>query len=439
MLSRTLRELRATEDERTKHAKEAQEIIDRASGENRARTDDEDADVAEHHAAIEHLTKNIRELEDQKDLEEKVAKAAGEIVEPAPPQNGGVELKDGIASVKGTFQTKTIGEQFVESEGYKTLLERVKSGNGVPQNVSTGPIEVKAGTLLEGGQGAGLIPVPQVVPGQVETLFQRTTIADILPSGQASSNSIRYIVEGTATEGAAAVAEGGDKPASDLALSTVDEPVQKIATILTTSDEMLEDVAAVRSYINGRLGLFVRIEEEDQLIRGNGTPPNISGFYDRAINVYGAGIVDNNAVALFKVINNTRGSSQLDVDHIFLHPDNWSATRLLTDTAGQFFGGGPFDATGAYGAGNMSNANRLAMDSLWNVPVTITTAVGSGTALVGAFQQGAQLFRRGGLTVEATNSHSDYFTKNLVAIRAEQREALAVYRPSAFTKVTGLD
>ena len=436
MLSRTKRELRAVEDKIAEEAKAATEIIEAASKEGRSRTDDENAQIAEHHKNLEVLKKNKRELEDQRDMEQAIQDSVPAI-EP-DPETKGVPLQNGIDSVRGTFQVKTIGEQFVESESYKALRDRIKAGNGVPQNVSTGPIEVKAGTLFEGGQGAGLIPVPQVVGGQVEKLFQRLTIADILPSGQASSNSLRYVVEGTATSGADTVSEGGDKPASDLALSTVDEPVQKIATILTVSDEMLEDAPAVQSYINGRLSLFVKIAEEDQLIRGTGTPPDISGFYDRAINVYGAGTVDNNAVALFKVINNTRGSSFLDVDHIFMHPDNWQATRLLQDGNQQFYGGGPF--TSAYGGPQgPSSANQLAGDTLWNVPVTITTAVGAGTALVGAFRQAAQLFRRGGLTVEATNAHSDYFTKNLVAIRAEQREALAVYRPSAFTKVTGLD
>ena len=385
MISRTRRELRQVEDQIVAKADEAKAIISGAEEEKRSKTDEENAEVAGFQKDIGHLQEMKRELEDQLTLEESVDKAVNEIKGTA--DDDGIPLKDGIDSVHGTFQVKTIGEQFVESEPFKRLLDRVKSGNGVPQGSSTGPVELKAGTLLEGGQGAGLIPVPQVVGGQVEKLFQRTTIADVLPTGQATSNSIRYIVEGTATEGATAVAEGEAKPASDLALSTVDEPVQKIATILTISDEMMEDVPAVTSYINGRLGTFIRIEEEDQLIRGNGTSPNISGFYDRAINVYGAGTVDDNAVALFKVINNTRGSSFLDVDHIFMHPDNWQATRLLQDDNGQFYGGGPFSATGAYGTGNMSQASRLGTDSLWNVPVTVTTATGAGTALVGAFSR----------------------------------------------------
>jgi HK97 family phage major capsid protein len=47
----------------------------------------------------------------------------------------------------------------------------------------------------------------------------------------------------------------------------------------------------------------------------------------------------------------------------------------------------------------------------------------------------AQVWRRGGLSVEATNSHADYFQRNLVAIRAEERLGLAVYRPTGFVEV----
>lgn len=59
-----------------------------------------------------------------------------------------------------------------------------------------------------------------------------------------------YMVEGTATSGAAGVAEAGNKPESTLAYSTTDEPVKKIATTLTISDEMLEDGGStIQSYL----------------------------------------------------------------------------------------------------------------------------------------------------------------------------------------------
>jgi HK97 family phage major capsid protein len=284
--------------------------------------------------------------------------------------------------------------------------------------------------------------VPQVVPGVVEKQFQRLTVADLIASGTTNSNTLRYVVEGTATSGAAGVLEGGVKPESTLALSTVDEPVKKVATTLTVSDEMLEDAAAVRSYIDGRLSLFVRIEEERQLMLGTGAA-EVNGITGRTgVNTYPAGTVDNNAIALFKALNGTRGSAFLEPDAIIMNPANWQVTRLLQDTAGQFYGGGPF--TGAYGGpqGPVSaSGGQLAggVDNIWGKPVVVTTAVGAGTALLGSFGQAAQVFRKSGLSVEASNSHDDYFVRNLVAIRAEQRLALAVYRPSAFTLVTGLD
>lgn len=51
--------------------------------------------------------------------------------------------------------------------------------------------------------------------------------------------------------------------------------------------------------------------------------------------------------------------------------------------------------------------------------------------LVGAFKLGAQVFDRWDARVEVGYVNDD-FTKNLVTILAEERLALAVYRPEAF-------
>ena len=40
--------------------------------------------------------------------------------------------------------------------------------------------------------------------------------------------------------------------------------------------------------------------------------------------------------------------------------------------------------------------------------------------------------------LRATNSHPDYFVRNLSMLRAEERLGLGVYRPAAFTEVRGL-
>ena len=81
---------------------------------------------------------------------------------------------------------------------------------------------------------------------------------------------------------------------------------------------------------------------------------------------------------------------------------------------------------------------QLLAPSLWGKPIAVSKSAIPGTALVGAFNAAAQLFRRTGLLIEGTNCDGDDFVRNLMTIRAELRAALAVYHGSAFCEVTGL-
>jgi Phage capsid family len=114
---------------------------------------------------------------------------------------------------------------------------------------------------------------------------------------------------------------------------------------------------------------------------------------------------------------------------------NWTTSRLQQDGAGQYFGGGPWG--GQYGSGSNAQTSSFSSSPYWGMQVFVSTVVGPGTALVGS-TQAATVWRRGRLTVSASDSHNDFFVRNLHMLRAEERLALAVYRPSAFCAVTGL-
>jgi HK97 family phage major capsid protein len=439
-MNRFERRKAAIETAMKEHADEFKAIYKKAEDEDRDPTTDERLEIERRIKAIETLKEemtgveeNIKTLDDVEDIGRKFGPAIS-------PLNR-VEMGDEPADRIIKSAQESIGEKFVNSEGYKSAVQLFKEGGRLPSNFSTGQVSLEAkGTLLEGagGGGGGLAAtVPQVVPGVVDKLFQGLTVADLFLQGQANTNSIRYVVEGTATSGAAGVAEAGLKPESTLGMTTTDEPIKKIATVLAVSDEMLEDAPQIQSYINGRLSLFVRIEEERQLVRGTSGGNEVQGLLtSRNVPIYGGGTaVGNRAVQLFKAMNGMRGSAFLEPDWIIANPADWEAMRLLTDSAGQFMGGGPF--MGQYGNNGMIGASGQATgaaDSIWNKPVYVTAAVGAGTAIVGS-RASAQVFRRGGLSVEATNSHSDYFQRNLVAIRAEERLGLAVYRPTGFVEV----
>jgi len=281
-------------------------------------------------------------------------------------------------------------------------------------------------TLTEGAGSGGSLVLPQYLPGIMQTLMRRLMVADLMASGTTNSNAITYMVETAFTNAAAPVLEGTAKPESALAFSSVTEAVRKIAHWLPVTEEMLEDVAAIASYIDARLRVGVQFVEEDQLVNGSGIAPNLLGILNRPglATAVARAAAESNADAIFRQIMAIYGSAFLMPDGVVINPKDWADTVLTKTAQGNYLTAGPFAP--------------IQSAQMWGLPVAVTPVVAIATAVVGAFQTAAQVFRRGGIRVESSNSHQDFFIKNLVAIRAEERLALAVYRPGAFGKVTGL-
>ncbi len=312
---------------------------------------------------------------------------------------------------------KTWGQQVVESEAFQAIAGRKGS------RFSSGAIELK-NLVTTDPVKPGVLPAT-AMPGVVDIRFRRMVVRDLLAQGQMDNPAVTYLVEKAITNAADAVARGGLKPESSLELDTVIEAAKKIATTLTTEDEILSDLSFARSYIDGRLRTFVQLKEEDELLNGSGTGQHLTGLLNRTGKApaitpeTGEPLVD----AIFRQITQIRTTAFLDPDGFVIHPLDWQAIRLLKDANGQYLAGGPF--FGPYGNGS------IAGDVLWGLPAVVTPAIAQGTVLVGAFQTACQVLQREGLTVEATNTNEDDFVHNRVTFRAEERLALAVYRPGA--------
>jgi HK97 family phage major capsid protein len=341
--------------------------------------------------------------------------------------------RDDAATEPKVEAAKSIGEAFTSSKGFQHVIGSDVKGS----TFTTGAVDVKA-TLTTAGGGVGLLQ-PQYMPGVLPLLFQRLTVADLMPNGASSGNSIIYMRESAVTNSAATVAEGGLKPASDINYAQVTETFKKIANTLKISDEMISDVPYVQSQVNGRLVFFVQQKEEQQLLGGLGTGSELLGILNRSgLTAAQAKSTDTAIDAIYKDITKIRTTAFVDPSAIVMHPTDWQGIRLSKDANNQYFAGGPF--TGAYGVGSGNNDRSVlgTSDNLWGLPVVVTTSATVGTAVVGAFNTCAEVFRKGGITVEATNANENDFLTNLIAIRAEERLALAVYRPAGFSTVTGL-
>jgi HK97 family phage major capsid protein len=283
-----------------------------------------------------------------------------------------------------------------------------------------------AATLTSDPASGGDLVTPDVRPGIFPGATRPLVVADLFAPGTTDSNAVTYMVETTFTNAADTVAEGAAKPESTITFDAVTDPVRKIATWIPATEEILEDVPQMRSYIDARLRLGVNLTEEDQLLNGTTTAPDIVGIRNRtglaADVVRGTDTVPDAIAKQMAAIQNT---TNLAPTGIVMNPADWLAVQLLKVDTGEYVGDGPFA--------------RPVAPTLWGLPVAVTTMMPAGTALVGAFRTAAQIFRKGGIRVEASNSHSDFFVKNLVAIRSEERLALAVYRPGAFGEVVGLN
>lgn len=336
------------------------------------------------------------------------------------------------ASVKERGRILSVGEQFVGSDAYKNFVKhgRIKGDVSVEAKGLFMPSESKATFDLA---GVGLDTATSYQAGPILLEQQRLTIRNLIPVGQTTLNSVPYIQETSYTNAATAVAEEGLKPEATFALNEATAPVRKIAVTAKVTDEMWNDFPMMRDYINGRLRFMVGQTEEDQLLNGSGTAPNLRGILNTSgiqTQALSGTAVDSIYKAMTKIRVASAGSGGFEPTGIVIHPNDWQDIRLSKDANNQYFGGGPF--TGPYGVGG------IAADRLWNLPVVVTTAITEGTALVGAWNLGAFIWQREGIAVEATNTNEDDFVYNRMTIRVEERLALAVIRPSAFCTVTGI-
>ncbi len=318
-------------------------------------------------------------------------------------------------------EVKSAGQEFAESAAGKWLLENKGMRGGAWQ---TPVVELMATTLLESGVTNGPLAVTEFSDGGLRLPPLPPSVADLIAPGTLTGNAIGYLRQTPTANPATTVAEGAPKPEGTLTLAAVSDMLRKIAAWLPVSDEFLEDVPALGSFIDAQLRLWVRLQADHQLLNGDGIAPNLTGF----LTVPGTGTLPQGTATALDALALAMAQVQTDsgfaADGFVLNATDWGKLRLVKDANGNYLGGNPFGPP--------------TPPVLWSLPVVPTSKIAAGTALVGAFRGAAQLFTKGGITVAASNSHQDYFVKNLTAIRAEVRAALAVYRPSAFVKVTGL-
>ncbi|WP_028477922.1 phage major capsid protein [Nocardia sp. CNY236] len=335
---------------------------------------------------------------------------------------------------------KSLGFQVVESPEYKAMLKPF-GDRTIPEKtrIQSDPIGIKG--LFVGGSdtSAGAFVVPEQT-GIVEMLGRKElTIRDLVSVRRTSSDTVEYVAQTSHTNAAAVVPEatssaaptapgsagalilnanGGYKPEGAWAFERKTAVVKTIAEWVPATKRALADVKALEDLINDELRRDVAEAEEGQILGGDGTGENFTGILNWS-GVQTQAYVTDVFTSLRKAVTKARTVGRVNPTAIVMNPADAEGIDLTKDANGRYYYGGPF-----------------AIDALrvWRLPVVESETQPAGTALLGDFNK-AVIWDREQTTVTMTDSHADFFIRNMVAILAEERLAFAVTRPSAFVTV----
>ena len=369
----------------------------------------------------EELASSLEELkiEESKAANEKAMEIDNEVVNELPVVE---EAPAGL---------KSIGEQFTNTDAYNNYMS-----NGVKGVDSQAEFKTTLNTT-------GYPPESLRAPGILETaLRDPNAIIGLFDQINTDQNAYVYLEETTFTNNAAEIAESGDISGNEGALAFTErtESIRKIATFLPVTDELLADVSGIQGYVNSRLTTMMRLRMDNQLLNGNGTAPNLTGVLNKSgINTFDYSSYSgelNRLGQVYQAITEIRKDAFVEPDSIVMHPSDWyQIVTSVTDQAGTTSAGLASKNPLIVAAGGFGGdvAARL-----WGLTVVPSTAIAEGTALVGKFGGGdaAQIVMRQGVDLAVSDSHSDFFAKNQLAIRLTMRMGFVVYKPTAFCSIT---
>ena len=374
----------------------------------------------------------MSDIDEIKSLIDAESMTSGDYAAGAPGQSVAMGFNAG-GSLGGGLQGKSLGELFTDSYEFKSLQTSGRLTMDQPFELDQADVtggygqkDLFTGSLTGGTNpnGFGRVQRDPYVP----RAQRPNRVRDLFPAATTSANLIDYFrVLGLDNDGkgnAAPVPERdstnfGLKPKSSLRFESAQAPVRTIAHWEAAHRNVLADEPQLQSIIDNELLYGLALEEDDQILNGDGTGENLLGVLNtpnvqKYTGVTGDQMSDQlRKSATLSVLANYPGTG------FVLHPLDWEKIELQKAS-----GDGQYMLT--------SNVAIGASTQVWRQPVVESPAMAEGTWLTGAFGIGAQLYDRALASVRIAEQHSDFFVRNAVAVLVEERLALSVKRPESF-------
>jgi HK97 family phage major capsid protein len=265
-------------------------------------------------------------------------------------------------------------------------------------------------------------------PFPVEHIHE-SRMLDRLPGIAFETPAITFIRHVSTTGAAAPTTEGTAKPELVFVTDALTEPAVKIAGHVGLSYEIINDFESFQQYAGAELYRQIIDQENQQLLSGSGTAPNMTGFFNTSgVLTLDASTVTGTNVsvwdALLVAINSLRVGPALGVGNLWVfHPTDWQKIRQVKDTMGRFL-----------------VANDPSVDdvnSAWGVPVLETIWCPTTKGLLLDTTKFGYVGVREPLAMRVGYSGTD-LVQNILRFVGEERLTLCVTRPSAVLSITNL-
>ncbi len=422
-------------EEYTAQLKELRDLAAKAETEDRDFTAEERQEVVRRTDELKGLKAKITEAKGDDELR-KAIDQLGDDIGVNEDGHKGRDLPPGNPG-KG----KSIGEQFVNSPEFNAFLKQYPNGR-IPDSakgIMSQPVQFKDVITGAGGTSGGAF-VNTDITGIYEGLGRRPlTVRDLVSGRTTGSDTVEFVRQLTKIDAAAPVAEAttadgptantttgvledaagaGKKPEGSTTFEKVTAAVKTIAVWVPATKRALSDAAQLRGLIDDELRADLEETLEEQILNGDGTGEAFTGITSTS-GTQSQAFDTNVLTTTRKARTKVRTVGRSIATAYLMHPNDWEAIDLLQDNEGRYRYGGPA---------------QLGQPVLWGLPVVESEAVTEGTALVGDFRK-AVLWDREQASIQVSDSHADFFIRNLVAVLAEMRAAFGVTRPSAFVEI----
>jgi HK97 family phage major capsid protein len=371
--------------------------------------------------------KEIKEIRDQDELRQRSAQRQKDLTTPVNGLGAGrVDQKD------RALEAITPGQQVLTDPEFKAWRERMLIGGAVTKAAfgHSPRVAIPGGlkTLLTGASNtsAGALVYPQFLGVRDMGAFMRPlTIRDIITNGTTESDLVEYVRITGYTNNAAPTAEAtatsgssGSKPESALETLVISEPVKTVAHWIPATRRAIADAGQLRTLVNSFLIYGLEEELEDQVLNGSGVGDNFTGVHNVSgitPQAFDTDILTTTRRARTKVRVTGRATPTAYV----LHPNDWEDLDLTQDNEARYYFGGP---------------SILGNPRLWGLPVVESEGETEGQGMVADWRL-AVLWDREVANILMSDSHADFFVRNMIAILAELRAAFGVLRPAAFVEI----